>query len=293
VATPPIPFMQAKWYTPVGTRRIIWLVLHDMQAPKKGDTAEAVANYFHNMDVPQQNGASAHECIDDNSVVGCVRTGDVAWAAPNANSLGYHFEMAGYANQSTNEWLDAYGHDMLRIAADRLRAKADELGIPLIFRRAPELVAGLPGVTTHFECSQAFGGDHWDPGPNFPIAYLLSLAQGTPIAVPPSMPRPKGLAVFDPPLQFVAFLAHPGIGAWVLFPDAGIGNLGTPDRGNAHGKSYLDGMTPVALEFPSTPNELAQAASRGWGPQDCHVTIARAPDGSLRRYGPIYDVGHS
>lgn len=282
-----IPFVQARFYTPVGGRRIIWLVLHDMQAPEKGDTAEAVANYFHTMDVPRDRGASAHECIDDNSVVGCVLDGDVAWAAPSANSLGYHFEMAGYASQSTNEWLDAYGHDMLRIAAPRVRAKADEKGIPIVFRRAPELVMELPGITTHYECSKAFGGDHWDPGPGFPIDYFISLVLGQPAAVPPSTPRPKGLAVFDPPLQIRAFLVRPaaiGGGVWGLFPDAGIAGMGAPDRGNAHGKPYFAGMTADHLEFPTSARELADAAGKGWGSQDCHVTVTT--DG--RRYGPVY-----
>ena len=41
-----IPFVQAKFYTPVGSRQVIWLVLHDMQAPNKGGIAAAVANYF-------------------------------------------------------------------------------------------------------------------------------------------------------------------------------------------------------------------------------------------------------
>lgn len=279
-----IPFLQAKFYTPVGGRRIIWLVLHDMQAPNKGGIASAVANYFHTMDVPRQNGASAHECIDDSSVVQCVHDGDVAWAAPDANSLGYHFEMTGYASQSTNDWLDAYGHDMLKLAAQRVRAKADERGIPIVFRRAADLVAGLPGITTHFECSKAFGGDHWDPGPGFPMDYFISLVLGQAATVPPSTPRPKGLAVYDPPLQVRAFLARPVIGAWVLFPDGGIGALGAPDRGNVHGKPYFANMTADHLEFPSTPDELAQAASKGWGPQDCYVIIST----SGQRYGPVF-----
>jgi len=280
-----IPFIQAKFYTPVGGRRIIWLVLHDMQAPNKGGTAAAVANYFATMDVPRSGGASAHECIDNGTVIQCVQDGDVAWAAPGANSLGYHFEMTGYAAQATNEWLDPYGHDMLAIASGRVRAKADEKGIPMVFRRAPDLTAGLPGITTHFECSKAFGGDHWDPGPGFPIDYFISLVLGQPAPVPVSTPRPKGLAVFDPPLQIRAFLARPAGGAWGLFPDAGVAGMGAPERGNAHGKPYFARKYADHLEFPSTPQELKDAASKGWGPQDCHVTVAT--DGS--RYGPVYE----
>lgn len=279
-----IPFVQAKYYTPVGSRRIIWLVLHDMQAPNKGGTAAAVANYFATMDVPRANGASAHECIDNGAVIGCVHEGDVAWAAPDANSLGYHFEMTGYASQATNEWLDDYGHAMLRLAAQRVRAMADARQIPIVFRPAADLKAGLPGITTHFECSQAFGGSHWDPGPGFPIAYFISLVQGSPSAVPPSTPRPKGVAVFDPPLQIRSYLARPAGGSWGLMPDGGIAGMGGPYRGGVNGKDYFANMTADHLEFPSTPDELRQAASKGWGPQDCYVTVTT--DG--HRYGPIY-----
>jgi hypothetical protein len=280
-----IPFVQAKFYTPVGSRQVIWLVLHDMQAPNKGGIAAAVANYFATMDVPRAQGASAHECIDNGVVVQCVRDGDVAWAAPGANARGYHFEMTGYASQATNEWLDPYGHDMLRLAAQRVRAKADEKGIPLVFRRATDLLAQKPGITTHFECSNAFDpGGHWDPGPGFPIDYFLSLVQGTPSPVPPSTPRPKGLAVYDPPLQIRAFLSRPAGGAWGLFPDAGVAGMGAPERGNAHGKPYFAGMTADHLEFPATAQELADAAGKGWGAQDCHVTVTT--DG--HRYGPVY-----
>lgn len=66
-----------------------------MEAPEKGDTAENIANYFHTT-VKQ---ASAHICVDNNSIVQCVLDNDIAWAAPGANSDGIHIEMAGYAKQ--------------------------------------------------------------------------------------------------------------------------------------------------------------------------------------------------
>jgi len=282
-----IPFVRAKFYTsvPGAPREILWLVLHDMQAPKKGDTAEAVARYFATMDVPRANGVSAHECIDNNSVVGCVREQDVAWAAPDANSYGYHFEMAGYANLSTNEWLDDYGVAMLQLAARRVRLRADARKIPLVFRRAAELRARVPGVTTHYECSQAFGGSHWDPGPGFPIDPFLAWARGAAVPIlPPSVPRPKGVAVYDPPLEIRSYLPRPAGGSWGLMPDGGIAGMGAPYRGGVNGKDYFANMVADHLEFPTTPDELKQAASKGWGTQDCYVTVSA--DG--HRYGPIY-----
>lgn len=277
-----IQFLQAKNYSPSGNRPVDLIVIHDMQMAETGSSAEICAQYFAGSNAPQ---ASAHYCVDNNSTVQCVRDMDVAWHAPGANHNGIGIEQPGWANFQTNEWLDAYGHAMLQRVAGLTRELCDRYQIPIAFLRAADLKAGKRGITTHFECSQAWGGDHWDPGPGYPMApYFISLVQGSPSSVPPSTPRPKGVAVYDPPLQVRAFLARSPIGAWVLFPDGGIGALGAPDRGNVHGKAYFANMTADHLEFPTTPDELAQAASKGWGPQDCYVIVST----SGKRYGPVF-----
>jgi N-acetylmuramoyl-L-alanine amidase len=281
-----IPFVQAKFYTATNGRQIDLIVIHDMQAPETGSSAEDCANFFATMPGrTQAQGASAHYCVDADSTVQCVHDMDVAWHAPGANRQGIGIEQPGWANFATNEWLDTYGHAMIQRVAALTRTLCDRYGIPIVFLRAADLSAGKRGITTHYECSQAWGGDHWDPGPGYPmLPYFISLVRGAPSAVPPSTPRPKGVAVFDPPLSFRAFLARPAGGAWVLFPDGGIGALGAPDRGNVHGQGYFQGFTADHLEFPSTPAELQTAAGRGWGPQDCHVTVATTG----QRYGPVY-----
>jgi hypothetical protein len=61
-----IPFVQAKWYTPVDVstpRRVQLIVLHCMDAPQKGNTAENVAAYF--AGGSEGRPASAHFCIDN------------------------------------------------------------------------------------------------------------------------------------------------------------------------------------------------------------------------------------
>src|SRR4051794_37904817 len=109
-------FIQAKNYTPTKSRSIDLLVIHDMEAPETGDTAENVAHYFANQ--PKgSSGSSAHYCIDNNSVVQCVRDHDVAWHAPGANHDGLGFEHAGYARQTAQEWNDAYSKSMLLLSA--------------------------------------------------------------------------------------------------------------------------------------------------------------------------------
>jgi hypothetical protein len=173
---------------------------------------------------------------------------------------------------------------MMQKMAGMVRELADRYKIPIVFLRAADLRQGKRGITTHYECSQAFTGDHWDPGPGYPMATLLEHVAGSPGPLPPSTPRPKGVAVYDPPLQIRSYLARPAGGSWGLMPDGGIAGMGAPYRGGVNGKDYFANMVADHLEFPTTPDERKQAASKGWGLQDCYVTVTT--DG--HRYGPIY-----
>ena len=81
-----------------GPHPIDLLVIHTMEAPEKPDTAENVAKWFAGSTAPQ---ASAHYCIDADSIVQCVQDRDVAWHAPGANHNGLGFEHAGTAGRKT------------------------------------------------------------------------------------------------------------------------------------------------------------------------------------------------
>lgn len=169
------PFIRARNYTPVAHRKIDLLVIHDMEAPEKGSTAEAVANYFAGPNAPR---ASAHYCIDNDSIVQCVRDHDVAWHAPGANHNGIGLEHAGYAHQSRTDWLDVYSISMLHRSAELAAEKCVKYGIPIRFVNAEGLKAGHRGITTHAEVSRAYRlSDHTDPGPNFPMARYLAMVQ--------------------------------------------------------------------------------------------------------------------
>jgi hypothetical protein len=181
-----IPFVQAQWYTPIKrARHVQYIVLHSMEAPEKGDTAENIAQYFAK-GVPANRKASAHYCIDGNSVIQCVQTRDVAYAAPGANHNGIQIEMAGYARQAEADWKDPYSWGMLTITAE-LCAKVlmPKYDIPPTFRNAASLATadraddtGHRGFTTHAEVSKAFRqSSHWDPGPGFPMRDFLGLVE--------------------------------------------------------------------------------------------------------------------
>lgn len=145
-----------------------------MEAPEKGDTAESVARYFQRQDVK----ASAHYCIDVDSIVQCVDDVHIAWAAPGANHNGLQLEHAGYARQGAKEWADDYSQRMLRRSATLAAQKVKQYGLPVVFRRAADLRAGgerARGITTHYEVSQAFRkSDHSDPGIGFVIEQYLA-----------------------------------------------------------------------------------------------------------------------
>ena len=143
---------------------IKWIVLHSTE----GDTALGAAAWFAN---PRSRG-SAHLCVDDNY---CFRTlGDefIPWAAPGANTLGFHIEQAGYARWTSLIWSSRHRMTLER-AAYKTALHCRKFGIPPYFATASDLRAGKYGVTTHAECTKAFGGDHTDPGRGWPRWYFM------------------------------------------------------------------------------------------------------------------------
>jgi N-acetyl-anhydromuramyl-L-alanine amidase AmpD len=170
-----IPFVQARNYTPGRSNAIDVFVIHTMEAPEKPTTAETVANWFAGPNAPQ---ASAHYCIDDNSVVQCVRDEDVAWHAPGANHNGLGFEHAGFAAQTPKDWQDTYSQALLGISAELVAKKAEEYHIPVVWLQVADLRVGRRGITGHAQVSDAFKkSDHRDPGPNFPVQQYLALVK--------------------------------------------------------------------------------------------------------------------
>lgn len=170
---PVYPFKQAKYYTRVtGTPRVLRrIVLHDMEAPEKGETAEAIANYFATVDFAKEGKKpSAHFCIDNNTVVQCVRVEDVANAAPGANNDGIHLELAGYGKQTRGEWLDDYSRNVIDNAASVAAWLCLKYNIPPVRLQTAELLDPInKGIVSHAQVSSAFKrSTHTDPGPNFP-----------------------------------------------------------------------------------------------------------------------------
>lgn len=172
MAVAAIPFVQARNFTKGRSNRIDVLVIHTMEAPELPDTAENVASWFAGSSAPQ---ASAHYCIDANSIVQCVRDDDVAWHAPGANHNGLGFEHAGRAAQTGADWSDEYSLKCLELSAQLAAEKCRKYEIPVVWLRAADLRAGKRGITGHVQVSEAFRrSDHHDPGTSFPVQAYLS-----------------------------------------------------------------------------------------------------------------------
>jgi N-acetyl-anhydromuramyl-L-alanine amidase AmpD len=189
------PFLQASHYTPAGGRAVDLVVIHTMEAPEKRTTAEDVARWFQTT----HREVSAHYCIDNDSIVQCVREEDVAWCAPGANHNGVHLEHAGYARQTAAQWADAYSQAMLERSSGLAAEVLIRHRIPATWLYPPDLLAGRRGITSHANVSRAFRrSDHTDPGAHFPIEAYVTLVRGHTDAEPADtvalQPAPPTLA---------------------------------------------------------------------------------------------------
>lgn len=148
----------------------IWtMLLHDEEA----STALAAALWFTN----PASGGSATFCIDDAHCFRTLGDDDIPWGAPGANYHGLHFEQAGFAAWHRNEWTPKHHAEIDRCAfkvAFHIR-KYRANGCKVVFLDHTDLERGrLKGITTHAECTKAFGGTHTDPGAGYPIDVFMA-----------------------------------------------------------------------------------------------------------------------
>lgn len=185
---PDIPFVEARTADggPAYTRGRpdgppIWVVIHDMEFPERLDAAEWTAHYFSGPASAAGRSVSSHYTADADSIVQCVRLADTAWTVGNrpGNYRGINWELAGYANQTREQWLDTFSLAMLTRIAEIIRRDSATYSIPVRTLTDAEVRSRVPGITSHWQLGRVFGGtDHTDPGPNFPWDVLLSLIIG-------------------------------------------------------------------------------------------------------------------
>lgn len=149
------------------------LFIHTAECAEISAAAENVAAWG----ARERVAASWNVVVDNDSARWCTPYPRTAYAVPGANGWSLHIEQAGRANQTRAQWMDAYSLAMLdrsaHIAAIICRYNPDGR-IPLRRLNAAQLRAGMSGIAGHDAGSQAFGGTHYDPGPNFPWSWWMA-----------------------------------------------------------------------------------------------------------------------
>lgn len=168
------PYVPARHQQP-RRAEIRLVVCHCTISPEMGTGAESVARYFQTVDRP----ASAHLVADNNSVVRCVPDNMEACGAAGANRDGLHLELVGYADQSAEQWMDAYGKAMFAQARPFMRDWSVLYNIPPRWLTVAQVADGRSrGFCTHADVSKAFPAvstGHTDPGKQFPKQAVMDL----------------------------------------------------------------------------------------------------------------------
>lgn len=156
-------------------------------------TAEGSRNFrdLGNFFASASSQVSSHVGIDDErGVIGeYVRRPDKAWTQSNFNPQAVSVELCAApinssqpcgASWSAEEWNKHDG--MLANLADWIREECAYFDIPIVKLSASEAQGGSKaGVCGHVDLGVG-GGNHSDPGPNFPWQRVMDMARG---AAPP------------------------------------------------------------------------------------------------------------
>lgn len=124
-------------------------------------------------------GVVSHNCVDNDSIVQCVKTEHIADHCGHGNDRSIGIEQAGYAKQSEAEWLDPYGEAMLGLVAKLVAREARQWNIPLVKLTAADLIVGKRGICGHVDINAAFPNNtgHTDPGIHYPWNTLIDMAK--------------------------------------------------------------------------------------------------------------------
>lgn len=155
-----------------GTRSLSVIDLIVMHATQ-GPSARAAASWFEN----GASGGSAHIAVDDNICYRTLPNNMIPWGAPGANFHGFHIEQAGFVNWTKVIWSGTHRNTLFR-AAYKTAYHCRLFGIEPRFLTVAKLKAGIRnGITTHWECTQAFGGNHTDPGEGWPRFLFMTFVK--------------------------------------------------------------------------------------------------------------------
>ena len=175
----PISFTLAAkgtWQFGKPLRPVRLIVLHSAECGEVATAAEALASWASGTGHPV--GASWHFAVDCDSITQSVELNDIAWHAGTVNGYSIGIEQAGRASQTTEQWNDDYSASMLANTAKLVAVIAGLYDIPI--EHCTDLHSpNATGICTHADVTKALAvkNGHWDPGPNYPIDKVLTMAR--------------------------------------------------------------------------------------------------------------------
>jgi hypothetical protein len=165
-------WIPSKWFKPGRIEQVGLIVVHTIECPLAVGMARKAALYCQTRPDP----VSAHYYADPATVIQGVKETDTAYCAPGANANGIHIEQSGRAAFTTAEWHTRDAVAQHQIVAATIADISVRRNIALRYLDFAALRADPQpnGVTTHAQVALAYGKtDHTDPGPNYPLDYVL------------------------------------------------------------------------------------------------------------------------
>ena len=161
-------------------------------------TAEGARSYrdLGNFFASRSAQVSSHTGIDDErgTIGEYVHRPDKAWTQAAYNSQAVSTELCAApinspypcgARWTAEEW--SRHPNMLANLADWIREECAHYGLPINKLSSSQAQGGARGVCGHVDLG-AGGGGHYDPGPNFPWARVMTLARGGKPDIPAGTP---------------------------------------------------------------------------------------------------------
>lgn len=122
--------------------------------------------------------ASSHVANDkEGNDARFVRDGDKAWTCSEDNPFTLNIEQIAFARTARHDWYEDRWRQ-LDNTARWIAYWSEKYDIPIRRGVAPAGILLRKGVASHKQLGIS-GGGHWDPGPGFPMKYVLLRARLT------------------------------------------------------------------------------------------------------------------
>src|SRR5215469_14780527 len=174
-------------YSSRGGSSVRLIVIHTAEG---ATTIQSLGAFFAN----PSSQVSSHTGIDDtpNTVGEYVQRPMKAWTAANANPVAIQTELCAFASWTSAQWNQH--PTMLQNCAQWIAEEAAAFNIPITRLTPAQAQSNGRGVCGHVDLG-SWGGNHWDPGPNFPMDQVIQMAKGQ---QPGPAPTKKGTRMFWP-----------------------------------------------------------------------------------------------